>query len=325
MAKTTIVIPNWNGMKYLGDCMFSVFHQEGSTPEVIVVDNGSEDESVSYIKENYPAVRLIEFQENTGFCRAVNAGIQAASTEYVLLLNNDTKADKYFLQHMERRIGESENIFSVSGKLLSMDDPAFVDDAGDYYCALGWAFAEGKGKKDCAAYSHTRKIFASCGGAAIYRRKIFEKIGFFDENHFAYLEDIDIGYRAKIYGYINVFEPSAIVYHAGSAASGSKYNEWKINFSSRNSVYIVRKNMPLLQIVINLPFLVTGFLVKTLFFVKKGFGKAYVKGLLKGVRLAGSKKGREKRVKFKIRHLKNYIFIQLELWGNVFRRFSSGK
>jgi len=325
MAKTTIIIPNWNGMKYLENCLFSVLHQEGSTAEVIVVDNGSEDESVSYIKKNYPMVRLIEFRENTGFCKAVNAGIQAASTEYVLLLNNDTKADKNFLQHMERRIGQSENIFSVSAKLLSMNEPAFVDDAGDYYCALGWAFAEGKGKKDGAAYSHTRKIFASCGGAAIYRREIFEKIGYFDENHFAYLEDIDIGYRAKIYGYINVFEPSAIVYHAGSAASGSKYNEWKINFSSRNSVYIVRKNMPFLQIVINLPFLAAGFLVKTLFFTKKGFGKAYVKGLAEGVRLAGSKKGREKRIEFEVKHLKNYIFIQLELWGNIFRRFTSGK
>ena len=120
------------------------------------------------------------------------------------------------------------------------------------------------------SYSHTKKIFAACGGAAIYRRKIFEEIGFFDEEHFAYLEDIDIGYRAKIYGYHNVFEPSAIVYHAGSASSGSKYNEFKVNFSSRNSVYIVRKNMPLFQIVVNLPFLAVGFLIKTLFFVKKG-------------------------------------------------------
>ncbi len=325
MAKTTVIIPNWNGKKYLGDCLFSVVNQEGCTPDIIVVDNGSEDGSVSFVKENYPTVRLIEFQENTGFCKAVNAGIQAAETEFVLLLNNDTKADKHFVRQMEQGIGRSEQIFSVSGKLLSMKDPEYVDDAGDYYCALGWAYAQGKGKKDCAAYSHSKKIFASCGGAAIYRRKIFEEIGFFDEEHFAYLEDIDIGYRAKIYGYINVFEPTAIVYHAGSAASGSKYNEFKVNFSSRNSVYIVRKNMPLLQIVMNLPFLAAGFLIKTLFFVKKGLGKTYVKGLIEGIKLGSSKKGRGKRVKFKGKHIKNYIGIQWELWVNIFRRFSSGR
>lgn len=325
MAKTTIIIPNWNGKAYLKDCLDSVFHQEGGAPEVILVDNGSEDESVSYVKEHYPAVTLIEFSQNTGFCKAVNAGIRAARTEFVLLLNNDTKADRFFLRRMEERIGQSEKIFSVSGKMLSMKEPEYVDDAGDYYCALGWAFAEGKGKLDSAAYSHTKKIFAACGGAAIYRRKIFEEIGYFDEEHFAYLEDIDIGYRAKIYGYINIFEPAAVVFHAGSATSGSKYNEWKINFSSRNSIYIVRKNMPLFQILVNLPFLTAGFLIKTLFFVKKGFGRTYIKGLWEGVRLAGSKKGREKRVKFKIKHLKNYIMIQLELWGSIFRRFGSGK
>lgn len=325
MAKTTIVIPNWNGKAYLEDCLSSVFRQEGGAPEVILVDNGSEDESVSYVKEHYPAVKLIEFSQNTGFCKAVNAGIKAAGTEYVLLLNNDTKADRCFLRRMEERIGQSEKIFSASGKMLSMKEPEYVDDAGDYYCALGWAFAEGKGKPDSPAYSHAKKIFAACGGAAIYRRKVFEEIGYFDEEHFAYLEDIDIGYRAKIYGYINVFEPSAVVFHAGSATSGSKYNEWKVNFSSRNSIYIVRKNTPLLQIVINLPFLAAGFLIKTLFFVKKGFGGTYIKGLWEGVKLAGSKKGREKRVKFKINHLKNYIVIQWELWSNIFRRFGSGK
>ena len=325
MAKTTVIIPNWNGKEYLKDCLSSVTCQEGDTPDIILVDNGSKDGSVSFVKENFPMVRLIEFQENTGFCKAVNAGIQASETEFVLLLNNDTKADKYFLQHLEQRIGQSEKIFSVSGKLLSMKEPELVDDAGDYYCALGWAYAWGKGKKDCDSYSHTKKIFAACGGAAIYRRKIFEEIGFFDEEHFAYLEDIDIGYRAKIYGYHNVFEPSAIIYHAGSAASGSKYNEFKVNFSSRNSIYIVRKNMPLLQIVVNLPFLAVGFLIKTLFFVKKGFGKTYINGLIEGIKLCSSKKGREKRVKFKRKHLKNYICIQLELWGNIFRRFASGK
>ncbi len=325
MKKTTVVIPNWNGKKYLKQCLDSLLSQKGEVPHIIVVDNGSTDGSVSYIKEEYPLVQLIEFQENHGFCKAVNAGITAARTEYVLLLNNDTRAEENLVQQLEQRIEQSERIFSVAAKLVSMQNPEILDDAGDYYCALGWAYAEGKGKKDGAAYSKTKKIFASCAGAAIYRKKVFEQIGLFDENHFAYLEDIDIGYRARIYGYYNIFEPTAVVYHAGSATSGSKYNEFKVNFSSRNSVYIVRKNMPLIQRILNLPFLMVGFLIKMLFFAKKGYGKIYVKGLWKGIVLSCSAKGRENKVKFKGVHFKNYLLIQWELWVNILRRFVSGK
>lgn len=325
MKNSTVVIPNWNGKKYLKECLDSLLEQEGGAPEIILVDNGSDDGSVSFVKEHYPSVSLIEFQENTGFCKAVNAGIKAAHTKYVILLNNDTKTDKYFVRRLEERMEQSEKIFSVSAKMMSMQEPEIVDDAGDYYCALGWAYALGKGKKDCEAYSKARKIFASCAGAAIYRKEIFEKIGYFDENHFAYLEDIDVGYRARIHGFHNVFEPDAIVFHAGSATSGSKYNEFKVNFSSRNSVYIIRKNMPLIQRIINLPFLMVGFLIKTLFFAKKGYGKIYMKGLWEGLSLSCSAKGSEKKVKFKGENLKNYFVIQWELWANVFRRFVSGK
>lgn len=325
MTKTTVVIPNWNGKNYLADCIGALLEQEGGIPHIIVVDNGSDDGSREFLTKRYPMVEQIVFEENRGFCKAVNAGITKADTEYVILLNNDTKADKRFVQKLEQRIETSGRIFSAAAKLVSMQEPQIVDDAGDYYCALGWAYAEGKGKKDKAAYSYTKRIFASCAGAAIYRKKIFDEIGLFDENHFAYLEDIDIGYRAGIYGYINVFEPEALVLHAGSATSGSKYNEFKINFSSRNSIYIIRKNMPLIQLVINLPFLIPGFMIKALFFAKKGYGKTYIKGLAEGIKLSCSKKGREKKVRFRRKHFKNYIIIQRQLWVNVFRRFGSGK
>lgn len=325
MKKTTVVIPNWNGKEYLEPCLNSLLAQEGGEPCIIVVDNGSSDGSVSFIEEKYPSVRVIAFPENMGFCKAVNAGIRAAETEYVLLLNNDTKADSCLVRQLEKRIGQSEKIFSVAAKMVSMHNPDIVDDAGDYYCALGWAYAEGKGKRDSAVYNKPKKIFAACAGAAIYRKKIFEKVGLFDENHFAYLEDIDIGYRARIYGYENLFEPTALVYHAGSATSGSKYNEFKVNFSSRNSIYIVRKNMPLIQRIINLPFFMVGFFIKTLFFAKKGYGKIYIKGLWDGIVLSCSAKGCEHKVKFKGVHFKNYVRIQWELWVNVFRRFASGK
>ena len=143
----------------------------------------------------------------------------------------------------------------------------------------------------------------------------------FDEEHFAYFEDIDIGYRAKIYGYRNRFAANSIVYHAGSATSGSRYNHFKTKLASRNSVYVIYKNMPLLQLVINLPFLTAGFLLKTLFFAKKGMGKDYVGGLINGVRLSMSDAGKKHKQRYDMAKIGNYVSIQLALWRNLFRLF----
>ena len=126
------------------------------------------------------------------------------------------------------------------------------------------------------------KIFASCGGAAIYRTELVKQLGGFDEEHFAYLEDIDLGYRAQIAGYENWYLPKAVVYHVGSGTSGSRYNQFKIRYSSRNNVYMLYKNMPLLQILLNLPFLVLGFTVKLIFFASKKYGREYAAGIKNG-------------------------------------------
>ncbi len=319
--KISIVIPNYNGEIYLRDCLESVRRQEGADPVVIVVDNGSTDGSVALLEKEYPEVRLIRFDTNTGFCGAVNAGIKASDgMDYVILLNNDTVIDPHFTRALSDAMTLDEKIFSAQAKMLSMRDHSIMDDAGNYYCALGWAFARGKGKKDRPAYNEKKEIFSSCAGAAIYRKSVLDEIGLFDENHFAYLEDTDIGWRAKIYGYKNIYAPSAVVYHVGSATSGSVYNLFKVKNSSRNSVYIIGKNMPILQKIINLPFLIPGFLVKSLFFAKKGWGKEYIKGIRKGVTLSRQGKKEGKKVKFEMKNLPHYFGIQLSLWASIGRR-----
>jgi len=317
--KTTVVIPNYNGIKYLADCLDSLKNQTDKDFEILVVDNGSTDGSFELLAD-YPEVQSIRFKENTGFCGAVNAGIKASDTEYVILLNNDTKVKETFVEKLTKAIEKDSKIFSVSAKMLNMHEPELIDDAGDLYCALGWAFARGKGKK-VSDYNVPCKIFSSCGGAVIYRKEIFEQIGYFDERHFAYLEDLDIGYRAKIHGYINCYEPQAEVLHAGSGFSGSRYNEFKVRLSSANSVYVIGKNMPLLQILINLPFLLVGFAIKIFFFILKGLGITYIKGLGRGIKMCFEKEGRKKRVRFRLRHIGNYVCIQIELWWNMILRF----
>jgi len=314
MKEVSIVIPNWNGMKYLPNCLAALKNQDYQNFEIIVVDNGSEDESCAFLDESYPEIQVIALERNHGFCYAVNRGIQASQAKYVILLNNDTEAEKGFVREMVAGIKRYPLCFSGAARMLQLYDKTKIDSAGDYYNALGWAYSAGKDKL-ATRYLVERKVFAACAGAAIYRREVFEIIGYFDEKHFAYLEDIDIGYRAKVYGYTNRYFPKAVVYHAGSGVTGSRHNEFKVRYSSRNNVYLIYKNMPLWQILLNSPVLLLGFLTKLLFFATKGLGVTYVRGIGNGVLLSF----RGKKVKAPKGQEKNYLKIQQELWLNIFR------
>lgn len=314
MCEVSVIIPNFNGKKYLTDCLHALENQDWENFEVILVDNGSEDGSVQYVRECFPKVRLIELKENAGFCTAVNTGIKVSRGNYVLLLNNDTIAEKSFVRSLVKGIRKHPGAFSCQAKMIQMHDREKMDDAGNYYCAFGWAFADGKGKAQ-EYYSTERKIFSACAGAAIYRKKIFDKIGLFDQEHFAYLEDLDIGYRAKLYGYENWYCPKAVVYHVGSGTSGSRYNLFKVRYSSRNNIYMIYKNMPFLQIIWNFPLLLLGFGCKALFFAKKGSGREYLAGIKNGITI--SRKNREKKVKDI--GVGTYLKVQWELYCNIIR------
>lgn len=307
-------------MQFLEACLSSLREQKYDF-ETILVDNASGDDSLLYVRENFPEVQVIAADKNEGFSAAVNRGIKAATTPYVLLLNNDTRVEKDFVKNLETAMDKKTDYFGIQAKMCMMSEPDRMDDAGDLYCALGWAFAIGKGKPQ-KNYNRFYPVFAPCAGAAIYRKEVMGEIGFFDEAHFAYLEDIDIAYRAKIAGYKNGFCPDAVVLHVGSGSSGSRYNAFKVRLAARNSVYLIYKNMPFLQVLINLPFLVFGFLVKTAFFVKKGFGKEYVKALLEGFSMMKKADIRSNKVKFKWKNWGNYVKIQLELWIGVVRRIT---
>lgn len=318
--KVTIVIPNYNGIKYIRGCMDSLRKERmtGYDFDVLVVDNASKDGSPEVLKQEYPEVQMISKDSNTGFCHAVNVGIKAANTPYVILLNNDTVVKPGYVNALVEAMDKDDNIFSVSPMMLSMQDESIIDDAGDGYSLLGWAYARGKGKP-AEKYERPVEVFAACGGASIYRKRVFEEIGYFDELHFAYLEDIDVGYRARIYGYRNVYEPSAKVLHAGSASSGSRYNEFKTKLSSANNAYMIGKNMPILQLICNFPFLLFGFLVKAFFFSLKKMGMLYVKGYFSGIARCFGREGRKHRVKFRMKHFLNYFKIQISLILGIFR------
>ena len=276
--QVTVIIPNYNGRHFLGKCLESI---EKERVEVIIVDNSSSDGSVEYITEHYPDFTLIKNQENLGFAAAVNQGISASKTDYVFLLNNDTELEENCISNLVRCIETDENIFAVSSKMIQFENRDVMDDAGDEYTILGWTKKVGNGRSP-DLYNEKKEVFSACAGAAIYRRSIFNEIGYFDENFFAYLEDVDISYRARIHGYKSIYCPEAVVYHHGSGTSGSKHNAFKVKISARNNVYLPYKNMPWPQLALNIIFLLLGYFIKYLFFLKGGYGKYYLDGLKEG-------------------------------------------
>lgn len=315
MSEVSIIIPNYNGGSFIRDCIDSLTIQSYRDFEIIVVDNDSKDGSADIVENEYKDVRIKRLDQNYGFSRAVNEGLRMSGSPFVLLLNSDTRAEEGFVEALVETIKRDDRIFSVASKMIQMKDPDKLDGAGDLYSAFGWAYARGKGRSS-AGYTREAKVFAACGGAAIYRRSILDEIGWFDEFHFAYLEDTDIGYRARIMGYSNIYCPEARVYHVGSGVTGSRYNDFKIRISARNNMYLIMKNMPALQVIINLPFLLAGFMIKALFFIMIGHGRAYLSGLKRGYILCRQ----ARKFPYSSKNLKNYFVIQLELWLNLFRR-----
>ena len=314
MAKepqVTVVIPNYNGRALLKNCIAALERQTCRDFCVLVVDNGSTDGSVELVSRKLE-LRFVTLSENTGFCGAVNVGLSQTKTPYVILLNNDTEVHPEFVGALLEAVGRSDRIFSCSAMMIDYHRRELLDNAGDYYTALGWAVARGKGRR-IERYEKERDVFSACGGAMICRTEAARQLGGLDERHFAYLEDVDLGYRARIRGYRNRYVPGARVYHVGSATTGTRYNEKKVFLAARNSVYVVYKNMPLLQKLLNAPLLLAGVLVKTLFFLRKGLAGEYLRGMREGIRTAGECR----RVPFLWEHLPAYLRIQWELWRNI--------
>lgn len=310
--EVTVIIPNYNGRHFMDTCLKSLERQSYKQFKTLIVDNCSTDGSVEYINEAYPNIPAVALDKNYGFSYAVNVGIKMASTPYVILLNNDTAVEKHYVEELVKAVKKSSRIFSVSSKMIQMSNPGLIDSAGDLYTILGWGICRGAGRP-VTKYRELNSIFSACAGAAIYRRSVFQEIGYFDENHFAYLEDVDVGYRAKIYGYKNIYCPTALVRHVGSGTSGSKYNAFKVRLSARNSIYLNYKNMPSVQLVLNFLPLVAGFGIKYLFFCKIGFGKEYKDGLSEGLKTMHVCR----KVPVHLKFIFNYIKIQWELLVNT--------
>ena len=317
MYKATIVIPNINGKGWLKDSIESVYAQTEQSFRLIVVDNGSTDESLeqarSYCsRENFT---LIENGTNTGFSHAVNQGIALADSEYVVLFNNDAFAEPDWLAELIRTAETDPKIFAVQSLMIRHFDRELADDAGDYVTWMGFACKTGDGRR-ASRYTKCRRIFSACGGAALYRKSILDEIGNFDENFFAYFEDVDLSWRANNAGYKNLLCPTARCYHICGASTGAvRYNAFKSRQSGRNSILLPLKNEPLLMLVFNFIPLAAGYLLKCYKFHKQGFGESWDKGMHEAFALL--KAGKLGKRPFRLKDLPNYILMELWMIWNM--------
>ena len=303
--RASVIIPNLNGAGWLRDSIESIWAQTEQDFELIVIDNGSTDESREIARSYRGRDRytLIENEENTGFSHAVNQGIAIAQGEYVALFNNDAFADS------------DPKIFAVSSLMLRYYEPELADDAGDYVTILGFACKRGDGLK-ASRYQRPCRVFSACGGAALYRKAILDEIGVFDELFFAYYEDVDLSWRANNFGYKNVYCPTARCRHICGATTGAvRYNPFKSIQSGRNSILLPYKNQPLLMLAVNFIPMALGYLLKVVMFRHRGFGDDYAKGFAE----AKAALPKVDKPKFAWRNLPNYLWVEGSLIAGLFR------
>lgn len=181
--------------------------------EIIVVDNGSKDNSIELLEKEYPRVRLIKNKENLGFVTANNQGFKAASGEYILFLNNDTRVDSAAVERLVERISGREDLGVVFSKLLLMDEPKKLDAIGSFFSGYGFLYHLGFLEEDKGQYDNLKEIFSPKGVSFLMPRRLLEEIGVFDEDYFAYFEESDLFWRAWLFGKKIEFVPSSIVYH----------------------------------------------------------------------------------------------------------------
>ncbi len=251
MPQLSIIILTFNSSGFIRACLDSVFKQSYQDYEVILVDNGSSDNTLSLIKENYSKVRLIENKENSGACSARNRGIEHADGKWILTLDCDIVLEKDFLEKMmECAQGSDGSVGIVQPKVLQMDKTTI------YSCGIRVSgsrrfFDIGKGRPDNGEYNGERDVFGACSAAALYRREMLEEIrqdtGYFDERFFFLVEDVDLSWRAQKKGWKARFYPNAVCYHPGNSSGLNRKTRQYLCFRNRYYLMIKNDNIPSLR------------------------------------------------------------------------------
>ena len=242
--KVSIVVPNWNGMKFVGMCLDSLAQLDFEGHEVIVVDNGSSDGSREMIEEQYPWVRLLKMPDNMGFAIACNEGIKASNAEYIVLLNNDIEVTPDWLKELYEGMERHPECGMGTTKMMFLDNRDVFYNTGDLFHSWSAGGGRGQGEKDTGQYEEEDYVFGACAGAGIYRRELFNQVGLFDEDFFIFAEDVDLNMRGQLKGLKAIYLPKAKVFHIGTATVGL-YSDRYVYLCKRNDVWVMIKNYSL--------------------------------------------------------------------------------
>ena len=279
MPLVSVIILNWNGKKYLAECLDSLAAQSYRDFETVLVDNGSTDGSAACVREAYPWVRLVELPENVGFAGGNNRGLEMAKGEFIVTLNNDTKADPRFLEELLRPARAAPEVGKVAAKMLNFFEPGRIDSVGVRIATNGMGQNIGVGERDTGQYDTPAQVFGPCAGAALYRRTMVDQVGFFDPSFFAYYEDLDLAWRGRMAGWQAVTAPKAVVLHVHSATSG-KMSPFTVYQVQRNKWFVLLKNWPVSLLVKCFPLIAAFDLAALVLAALRGRGLAALKARL---------------------------------------------
>ena len=252
-STVSIIVLNWNGKQYLETCLSSLERQTYKSIEIILVDNGSIDGSIEFVKKKFPGVLILSHDKNLGFAEGVNSGIMISKGKFIATINNDAEADEKWIESLVKVIEEDQKIGCCGSKMMRYYKRNIIDSAGIVIYQNGNAYDRGREEEDIGQYDIQEEIFGACAGAALYRRKMLNEIGFFDKEYFAYFEDVDLSFRLHLFGWKCIFVPDAVVYHMHSATSRSS-SPFKIFYIERNKLWNMWKYFPVYIFLIQFPF-----------------------------------------------------------------------
>jgi GT2 family glycosyltransferase len=240
----SVIIPSWNGKHFLGECIDSLKEQTFRDFETILVDNGSTDGSVEFAEKRYgDFIQIIRNKKNLGFTGGNNVGIQAARGRYIVLLNNDTWAAPTWLEELAKATSLECPIGMWASKLYSYNRRNQIEAVGELIYLDGLCRSRGQYEQEQGQYDEIEEIFFPPGCGGMYRKVVFEEIGLFDEDFFAYADDAEIGIRARLAGWKCVYVPKAVLYHKSSGSTG-QYSPLKAFYVERNRLWITIKYFP---------------------------------------------------------------------------------
>lgn len=278
----SIIIVNWNGKTFLQDCLGALREQTYRKFEIILVDNASKDDSVVYVSKCFPEVKIVALQNNLGFAGGNNAGLKIAKGHYICLLNSDTKACPTWLKNLVRAMDKNPQIGICASKLL-IHGTKLINSCGDGLTTAGMGYQIGQGEP-MEKYSQKGYIFGGYGAAILYKKKMLDEIGFFDNDFFLIYEEDDLSFRAQSAGWKCLYVPDAIVYHKVSGSIG-KRSDLAVYYMARNIELLWIKNMPLLFMIRYMHHKFIQEIAEFCFFSFIGRFKAYAKGKIDVIRL----------------------------------------